>query len=49
MIYVLANTEKKPNGFVKRKLHTSIQADSRSPFIRNFLISPNHINMKIGS
>jgi hypothetical protein len=26
-----------------------IQADSRSPFIRNFLISPNHINMKIGS
>jgi hypothetical protein len=27
----------------------SIQADSRSPFIRNFLISQNHINMKIGS
>jgi hypothetical protein len=26
-----------------------IQADSRSPFIRNFLISPNHINIKIGS
>jgi hypothetical protein len=26
-----------------------IQADSRSPFIRNFLISQNHINMKIGS
>jgi hypothetical protein len=26
-----------------------IQADSRSPFIRKFLISPNHINMKIGS
>jgi hypothetical protein len=27
----------------------SIQADSRSPFIRNFLISQNRINMKIGS
>jgi hypothetical protein len=27
----------------------AIQADSRSPFIRNFLISQNHINMKIGS
>jgi hypothetical protein len=26
-----------------------IQADSRCPFIRNFLISQNHINMKIGS
>jgi hypothetical protein len=25
-----------------------IQADSRNPFIRNFLISPNHIKMKIG-
>jgi hypothetical protein len=32
-----------------KKLHSIIQADSRSPFIRNFLISPNHINMKIGS
>jgi hypothetical protein len=27
----------------------NIQADSRSPFIRNFLISQNHINMKISS
>jgi hypothetical protein len=26
-----------------------IQADSRSPFIRKFLISENHINLKIGS
>jgi hypothetical protein len=26
-----------------------IQGDSRSPFVRNFLISQNRINMKIGS
>jgi hypothetical protein len=32
-----------------KKLHSIIQADSRSTFIRNFLISQNHINMKIGS
>jgi hypothetical protein len=27
----------------------TVHADSRSPFITNFLISKNHINMKIGS
>jgi hypothetical protein len=33
----------------KKKVRGCIQADSRSQFIRNFLISQNHINMKIGS
>jgi hypothetical protein len=28
---------------------SSIQADSRGPFIGSFLISPNHISVKIGS
>jgi hypothetical protein len=28
-------------------LTKTIQADSRSPFIRNFLISQNHINMNL--
>jgi hypothetical protein len=30
-------------------LHCNIQGDSRSPFVGNFLISQNRINMKIGS
>jgi hypothetical protein len=30
-------------------LKLNIQGDSRSPFVRNFLISQNHINMKIRS
>jgi hypothetical protein len=33
------------SGFLQ--LESTIQADSRSPFIRNFLISQNRINMKI--
>jgi hypothetical protein len=39
------------NIFVKTLLEYQrfIQADSRSPFIKNFLTSQNHTNMKIGS
>jgi hypothetical protein len=33
-------------GYVKS---FDIQSDSRSPFVRNFLISQNRMNMKIGS
>jgi hypothetical protein len=46
-VYLLSRIGKNFNIYVYQML--IIQADSRSPFIRNFLISQNHINMKIGS
>jgi hypothetical protein len=35
--------------FYLRELENRVQGDSRSPFVRNFLISQNRINMKIGN